>query len=82
MQEVVTDPLDIQYVYYKYGYDGLVEFLQNLPDAAAAGLNITRLGREYVWGPGDGGAAGTRKHVAQQQQSTRRQGPAGACFGY
>ena len=58
MQEVVTDPLDIQYVYYKYGYDGLVEFLQNLPDAAAAGLTITRLGREYVWGPGDGGAAG------------------------
>ena len=38
VQEVVTDPLDIQYVYYKYGYDGLVEFLQNLPDAAAAGL--------------------------------------------
>ena len=58
VQEVVTDPLDIQYVYYKYGYDGLVEFLQNLPDAAAAGLTITRLGREYVWGPGDGGAAG------------------------
>ena len=48
VQEVVTDPLDIQYVYYKYGYDGLVEFLQNLPDAAAAGLTITRLGREYV----------------------------------
>ncbi len=60
VQDVVTDPLDIQYVYFKYGYEGLVEFLQNLPDAKAAGLNITRLGRDSVWGLGDSGAADRR----------------------
>ena len=44
-------------MYRKYQLDGLIELLQNLPEAAAAGLQTTELGKEYVWGPGDGGVA-------------------------
>ena len=57
---MITDPLDIQYVYRKFGLEGLVEFLQNLPEAAAQGLQCTTLRNENFWGPGDGGAAGAQ----------------------
>ena len=57
---MITDPLNIQYVYATYGIQRLVELLQNLPDVVTQEMECTTLGKEYVWGPGDGGAAGAQ----------------------